>query len=271
MSWLSDALLGGAEKKAKQRAEEHAAARRQLIQNTARPYESLTEIPVGKSLNDTILAALNQGRGIGYSSDFVSRTTSPVVAEREARFRQEEMPALSSEMGSRGLSRSTIAQEGIRRATGQKERDINQVIADAYMANEQQKKADQARYEGLGMSWTGAEAAQKGAYASNDVARADALAEVSDQRYKSLNDIISQGYQTKAGITGAAIKYGLPILLAPFTGGASLAGLGAGSMDDMLKQLTQLNEADKASPFIGNKLRGSQGAQGGAWGQYGKS
>ena len=239
MSWFSDTFLGGAEKKAKQRADEQAAANRALIQNTARPFQSLTEIPVGKSLNDTILAALNKGEGIGFSPDFVSKTTNPAIASRETRFNQYEMPALSSEMGSRGLSRSTIAGNAIGRETTAKEQDINQLIANAYLAQEQQKKLDQARYEGLGMNWTGAEADQNRAYVSNDLSRTNALMGVNNQFYDTMGGIADKSGQNLNQLIGTAVNLA-SLAAAPATGGTSLMAAQA---------LQKINEAEKASPY----------------------
>ncbi len=246
MSWLSD-LFGGAEKKAKQAADERAATLQAqntaLINSQAKPFKSLTEIPVGKSLNDTILAALTQGTGIGYGPDFVSRATNAPIASRETRFTQEEMPYLSSEMGARGLSRSSIAGSAIGRATTAKEQDINQLIANAYLANEQQKKLDQARYESEGMQWTGAEAGQNATYAGVDASRIANLVNL-NKGYESDYNTRQSAYDTSSQnlnnqIAGAALNV-LGTALAPVTGGTSLA---------ISQALSQALEAKKATAF----------------------
>lgn len=251
MSWLSD-MFGGAEKKAKQRADEEAAAQRALIEKTARPFQSLTEIPVGKSINDTILGALNEGKGIGFGGDFVGRTTNPAIASRETRFTQDEMPYLSSEMASRGLSRSSIAGNAIGRETTAKEQDINQLVANAYLANEQQKKLDQARYEGLGMDWTGAEAGQNNAYVSNDMSRTNALMGINNQFYDEMGNIATQRGQNINQMIGAGVNLA-GLALAPTTGGTSLA---------ISQALNQALEAKKASAFTKQIPVNS-----GSWGQ----
>jgi hypothetical protein len=248
MSWLSD-LFGGSAKKEKQRAEEQRAANSALISGAAKPYESLTDIPVGKSINDTILAALNKGQGIGYGPEFIGQTTAPGVASREARFREGEIPALSSELSSRGLGRSTIAGNAIQKAGTQKERDINQLISNATLMDYQQRKADQARYEGLGMNWTGEEAAQKGNYSADALARANALTGINNQYYGNLNDISAQGSQNINQLIGTGMKYILPAALAPVTGGASLAMYGALGISDLMNEYKKADEAGKASAF----------------------
>lgn len=118
----------------------------------------LTDYPTGKSVNDRILAALNQGSGIGFPADYMDKTTSPFIAERQAGWDLREKPALEASYGARGLSRSTLAGRDIGQAYAQKERDINSIIADAYLKNELQKKTDTARYENLGYNFAGAEA-----------------------------------------------------------------------------------------------------------------
>ena len=141
------------------------------------PFQSLTEIPVGASLNDMILKGL-KGEGWGYDPSFVDKTTSPVVAQREARWKERELPGLSSQMSSRGLGRSTIAGGEIARAQGAKERDINDIIGQAYLTNEQQKKLDEAQrakemesFRNAGLSFAGGEAGQSNIYADTTAKR----------------------------------------------------------------------------------------------------
>jgi hypothetical protein len=111
--------------------------------------KSLTDTSTGKTLNDRILAALNQGQNIGYPAEYINRSTSPFVASRESGFTENELPALNAEYGSRGLSRSTLAGRDINKAYAQKERDINEIMANAYTQNLNQSKTDIARYENL--------------------------------------------------------------------------------------------------------------------------
>lgn len=132
--------------------------------------KQLTEFPTGAALNERILAAL-KGQGLGFDPSFVERTTSPVAAQREARFKEQEMPFLTSEMSGRGLGRSTIAQEGVRRAVGAKERDINELIANAYYQNEIQKAADKARYEQAAQQFAMGESDISGKVAGEKVRR----------------------------------------------------------------------------------------------------
>jgi len=212
------------------------------VTNAVRPFKSLTEINTGQTLNDIIQAALTQGKGIGYPSDYTSRVTSPVVAQREYNFTKKELPTLSGELSGRGLGRSSIAGQQIGEATAQKERDINSYLADAYATDEAQKKADQARYENLGMTYTGAEATQRGNYSADDLLRVLETNKIGTAYNTRDTQDINQ-------LIGTALKYAAPAALAPFTGGASLAMYGAYGIGDLTKALTQVNEATNATPF----------------------
>ena len=77
------------------------------VTNAARPVSSLTQIPIGASLNDIILKGLS-GQGWGFDPSFVSRTTSPVAAQREATWKEQTAPGISAEMSSRGLRTGKI-------------------------------------------------------------------------------------------------------------------------------------------------------------------
>lgn len=134
------------------------------------PYKSLTDIPTGRTLNEQILAGLS-GQGLGFGEGFVERTTSPFVQAREARFSEEELPFLSSELSGRGLGRSTIAGQEIGRAATRKERDINQLIAEANMRDLQQRKADEARLQNLAFNFAQAEAGHAERRAADTMAR----------------------------------------------------------------------------------------------------
>jgi len=83
-----------------------------------------------------------EGMQMGYGPEFVERATSPFVTQREVNWAKKEKPALEESYGERGLGRSTLAARDIGEAYGQKERDINQMIAEATLQNLQQGKTD---------------------------------------------------------------------------------------------------------------------------------
>jgi hypothetical protein len=230
--------------------------------NAVRPFQSLTEIPTGAALNETILAALKSGKGIGFGPEYTDRTTSPLVATRAARFQEEELPALESGLSSRGLSRSTLGARDIGKATAAKERDINDIIAQAYKDSEAQKKLDQSRYEGLGMQFTGAESAQRTQYAAEDAARMKYASDL-ENAYRQEKD--AERITNINKTIGLAAK-GAGYLLAPVTGGASIAvgeGLSGamnsgnysyGELLDLAKQAKNTTSSTESpSPFTGKK------------------
>lgn len=85
------------------------------------------------------------GQDLGFGEDFLSKSSSAPIASREARFNEQEMPFLNSQLSSRGLSRSAgpnLATDVLGRASQNKERDINNIVSELFMMNEAQKKAD---------------------------------------------------------------------------------------------------------------------------------
>ena len=214
-----------------------------------RPFKSLTEIPVGKTLNEQILAALQQGKGIGFAPEYAEKTTSPLVATRQARWKQEELPSLESSLASRGLSRSTLGARDIGRAEASKERDINEIMGQAYKEQESQKKLDEARYQGLGQWYTGAESGQRSQYAAEDAARmkyaTDAentyRAQKETERIADLNKTIGLGLRM-FGPSAAADAFQ----------GSTVTPMGKTTIEDITKEKEMIKQYDRsqASPFL---------------------
>ncbi len=124
------------------------------------PIQSITELPMGKTLSDILMQRM-QGQGVGYSPDFVDRTTSPVIAQRMARYNEYELPELTSAMSARGLQRSSLTGDLIRRQAGARERDIMDTLAQAYSQNEQEKQRQISEALGMGQSTLGMELGQR--------------------------------------------------------------------------------------------------------------
>ncbi len=114
------------------------------------PPKSLTEFPIGADVSKFLRGRIAEGFG----PDFVSRTTSPLTAELRAGFEERTLPGIESALSARGLGRSTIAARDIGRATQQNVRDINQVIAQAVLASEQER----GRAAEAGRAFAGTEA-----------------------------------------------------------------------------------------------------------------
>lgn len=202
-----------------------------LIKNAPKPPSSIFGVPATKTLNDMVLAALQRGEGLGYGEDFVNKTTSPLVAQREARFTNQELPFMEGEYSGRGLGRSTLAARDIGQASAQKERDINEVMANAILMNEQQKKADLARNQQAALTLGQLETGQQGLAAGEEASR--------NQQIASLFG--NQAAQQKADEAGVWNNINSYIGLA-----ASLA------MQDPTKALNFAKEAKKATPFVSN-------------------
>jgi hypothetical protein len=208
------------------------------------PSRSLTDFPTGSALNERILAGL-RGEGIGFDPRFVERTTSPVVAQREARFREVERPELESAFSARGLGRSTIAGREIGRAGAQVGRDINQIIADAFLAQEQQKKADIARIQNLAFGFTGAEAGQEAVRLGEEGRRAGievgAQQAADIQSRQNLNQLIASAF---AAITD-------PRKLPDIFSGQQGGGDSSASFERLLELAKQARTAGQARAFTG--------------------
>lgn len=218
--------------------------------------KQLTEFPTGTTLNQRILDALNKGQNIGFPSDYVSRTTSPVVASREARFKEEELPFLSSEMSGRGLGRSTIAGRELGRISQAKERDINEIIANAYLQNELQKKTDIGRYEDLANRFATTESNISGNVANERVRREGIGLGLEQARQSEDTDLNTRILNALGPVLQAA---GMATTAIPGIGpviGPILSGAGgiAGSLSDMSKSstsdLSSLLQLLKNKPFV---------------------
>lgn len=212
---------------------------------TTLPPASLTGFPTGQALNEAILAGL-RGEGVGFGEQFVSRTTSPLVAERKAFLREEELPLISGELSARGLGRSSIAGQEIGRAGTRAGRDINTIIAQAVLLNEQQKKADIARLRGEAFGFAGAEAGLATTRAGEETRRfeterglgigAEQARKLSDEA--TLNKIIAT---TAALLSGDPTKNIMDI----FGGGTQE------KTSDISSLLNFLKRGEKTSPFTG--------------------
>lgn len=215
------------------------------------PYESLTEIPMGADVDE----AIRQAMGEGFGAEFESKVTSPVVAGRRARFEEEELPAMEAGMSARGLGRSTIATEGMRRGRLAMGRDIDQIVAEAYRANVQAKE----RARGQGLAFTGAEAGQQAIRIQEEARRAgveigaEQAQQLADK--ETLNKIIATatalvsaesgqvpgiwagGGGTSSSDTQALLDYLKKGQARPFTGGQQMTGGGQFMAGGQMRQI----------------------------------
>ena len=102
----------------------------------------------GYSLRELAKSRIKAGQtgeitpGIGYGSDFVSRTANPAIAKLDARFRESTVPRISSEASKRGLGRSTLVTNEIGRASQEVDRDVADLVSKFYQLNKMQEKTD---------------------------------------------------------------------------------------------------------------------------------
>lgn len=90
-----------------------------------------------------------RGNDLGFGEDFLSKTSNPVMAQRQARFQNEEIPRINSELSSRGFARSAgapgTATDSLIKAGQSNQRDLDEIMSKFYLLNEQQKKTDDQR------------------------------------------------------------------------------------------------------------------------------
>jgi len=183
-----------------------------------------TDTSTGSALNQRILGALNQGQNIGYGEDFVNRSTSPMVAQMRA-----DLPNLTRDVedyyASRGLSRSTPAARQIGEVRAQHGRDINSILANAYLMNEQQKKSDIGRYENLANTVAGQDLSSENAK----------LADIENAKRANYEAGIARD-TANTGALNRAIGVPLAIGASVATGNPSFAlgslGIDTGGVDD---------------------------------------
>lgn len=183
--------------------------------------------------------------GVGFGPDFLNRATSPAIASREARFRETEMPQLSSELSKRGVSRSVgpgLASDVITRAGQSKERDINELIARFQVLNEAQKKTDITQGIGVGQDILGQDISQ----ANRQAEASERLVGRTAERATQFNADDKERQQRVISALAGAITGGTS---GGFSGAASgaTAGLAKGSpqantlsnMDDKILELLE--------------------------------
>lgn len=174
--------------------------------------------------------------GVGFGPDFVSKTTNPAIAQRNASFTNQEMPFLSSQLSARGVGRSGgagLATDVVSKAYEQKNRDVDNIYADMYKLNEAQKKQDITQGINLGDQLDSQFLNQGNAQASASERLANTTA----------TDAVRRETQDRTNATRL-----LAIGAAPFTGGSTLpSALSTGSSgiyDGDLSQYSGMSAQD---------------------------
>lgn len=193
--------------------------------------------------------------GVGFGPDFVSRTTNPVISQRNATFKDETMPFLSSQLSARGVGRSGgagLATDVVNRAELQKNRDVDEIFANMYKLNEAQKKQDITQGINLG-DQLDTQFLNQG---NTQAAASERLANVTAQ------DAVRRETQDRNNVVRMAA-----IAAAPFTGGTSLAampqdsggiggggGNGGGIYEGELSDYTSLQGSDIYNKWLNGQF-----------------
>ena len=184
-----------------------------------RPPSSLSEVLMGPEWMGAMKQMYNAP--VGYGEDYTSRVSRPDVQAREQRYEQYERPELLSGMSARGMQRSSIASDLERRALGQREQDISQILGQAYGQQAQAKQAERmAGYGGYGQA--AGLGSQMGANAAN----------FGLQEYQATRPTYQQG--ALSGVLGPLLQAGAGAGLGFLTGGPAgavmggIGGLGGG-------------------------------------------
>lgn len=215
---------------------------------TAPQVIGLKDTDLGKTISKRIMDALTTGTGIGYPAEYIDKATSPFVASREARYKSKELPFLSSQYAGRGMGRSSLAARDIGESFAQKERDINEVIANAYLQDLNQRKSDTQRYENLGTNYAADDAATFNQSTANaagvDFANQQALQEYNQANRQNQSKAIS-------GTVGSIL------------GNSGKGDGGGGDMSSLMAFSNYLN----SSPFTSSVPKGATSYGGGSYGK----
>jgi len=121
--------------------------KKKVNETPAIPMPTQEQLTLTKNLRDYALRG--EGfEGKGYGEGFLSKATNPVIANKEAMFREQTLPGIQNQLSSRGVARSAgsgLATDMVLRAEAQKNRDIDELMSKFYVLNEQQKKSDQSQ------------------------------------------------------------------------------------------------------------------------------
>ena len=177
-----------------------------------KPSQTETGIPISELVRSRL------GGNVGFGKEFVDQYTNPYIASYNDKFNTKTMPGLKADMSSMGLGRSTNAGNVYGTARRQQGLDINQMVADAYLKNLVQGRADTS------------EALQYG----NSLATGDYQAELA----KATGQMDAQKYNigNEMGYNSAVNQNNLASIGTGFSTAGSIWGMG--QQDQMLKYLT---------------------------------
>lgn len=190
---------------------------KKVNQATPQPFRTYSDAPLNEPLSLLAKKRINAGLtgnipddgSIGFGPDFVSKTTNPAIAQRNAQFTQQEMPFISSQLSARGVGRSGgagLATDIVNKASEQKNRDVDEIFAKMFQLNKAQEKADISEGIGLGKNLDDsyiAQENQKSSAAERQVSATNADARAREARDAQLSgNILQAGAQLAVPMLG---------------------------------------------------------------------
>ena len=199
MSWLSS-FFGGSKKV-------------DTSYTGPRPVGSLADVQGGKDYYKTIQDRI-AGRNVGFGEGYADKYSSPIIKNLRRGFTDYTMPELTSELSRMGRRKGSAGFSQIERAYGEQADKEGDIFSRLQMRNEDQ-----------GRSEVNDALERLGSYASNEANLMDRLSGFEyDARRNEIADARA-GRKEDNERTGKVLATAGELALAPFTGGASLAGL----------------------------------------------
>lgn len=163
----------------------------------------ITPMPFGASdysvpLKQLALSRI-RGEGVGFGNDFTERAGNSQAKRMRQDFQDYTSPFLSSQASARGLGRSSLALDQQRRAYGETQSDIDQLMERLYILNKQQEKSDISEGINLATQQQGAEFNQSNQQAAASERLANAT--VAQQNLQAQNERDAAGRIFQAGGT----------------------------------------------------------------------
>ena len=178
-----------------------------------RRISSLTNVRGGEDYYKNIMDRL-QGRGVGFGDDYADIYSSPIIKNMRGNFESYQMPALTSELSATGRRRGSGGFDQIRRAYSEQGLQEGDIFSRLQQRNEDQKRSE--INDALN---------RLGIFNQNE---ADLTNQQADSEYGMHQDQLSEAdtrNQRKAAGLQKLVTTAGSLIAAPFTGGASLAGL----------------------------------------------
>ncbi len=183
------------------------------------PRSSLLESTGGPQYYQTIQDRL-AGRGVGFGDNYASKYANPIIQNSRANFTDYQLPELKSELSVSGRRGATGGNDLLRRAyndQGLQENDI--------FSRLQQRNEDQSRSE-INNAFD-----KLGSFNQDENNVWNNAANFNYNTYKGEVQNLNNDYAANQNTAKNLVATAGSVIAAPFTGGASLAGIGGGGFN----------------------------------------